>query len=205
MDIEGRGIVPPAPIRVAVRMTRFFRFRELAARREAGHRYSHSSRAWARGFVARPMLIGLMGEEAFATFASLRLRKFGVRVEVDEKYRSGGDDGIDFRVAGVGIQVKTRQKSGDLLIRREDEGGQLLTLPWDIVVVATWVDTGDDDYCLSVSLDGWVSKRQLIQNGDFQPARRGQHHNLELPDQFLNPMGSLVKVLRAQLLTARRK
>lgn len=140
-----------------------------------------------------------MGEEAFATYMTSRLSAYGVRLEVDESDRPGGDDGIDFRIAGVPIQIKTRQKIGDLLIRRTDESGKLLCLPWDIAVVATWADRGDDDASLIVKLDGWASRRMLTQKGSFLPARRGDHFNLELPDKNLLSMANLVRYFKNHL------
>jgi hypothetical protein len=189
---EGQGKAPPAQIAVTIPHHRYIHLRDLALQREQQRRYSSSSRVWCRGLCQRPTFTGLIGEEAFSQFINAKLAKQGVRIAVDEQARANGDGGIDFTVLGVGIQLKTRQRREVVLVRRQDENGTLLPIVWQVLVSATWKDAGDEEPNHTVFLDGWVSRKNLRVKGKFLPARRGDHMNLELPDEELDPMTRIV-------------
>lgn len=194
---EGFGKISPTPVDLRIEPQAFRHYERVAKAREDGHRYAHSSRVWQRGLIDRPTLTGLVAEWGFATWANLN---FNLSLQPDEAFRKGGDSGIDFSVFGITIQVKGRRRSGDLLVRRETEDGRLLSLPWQICVVVTYEDAGcaAEVPNLWMTIDGWVSKNTLRNDGTFANARKGTHKNLEIPDEDLEQMTDLATFLESR-------
>lgn len=188
---EGTGKTCPLPVDWSITRGLLDYYANLAKSREG--KYAHSSRVWQKGLISRPTLTGFVAEWAFATWVNWAI---GGRYQPDERPLAGGDNGIDFTICGIPIQVKGRGRCGDLLIRRETEDGRLIPYPWQICVVATWKDAGPDaEPNLRLTLDGWVSKNVLRNDGRFVEARRGNHMNLEIPDEELESMSDLITIL----------
>lgn len=161
---------------------------EIARDREKRRRYSASENPWRRGIIQNPTLVGLVGEFALSLFLSNRLRE---RVEINTRDEPRGDGGVDLPVYGIPIQVKTRTNRNDILIRRETDNGFILPIRWEVCVSVTWTE-GD----LVAMLDGWVRKSRMFEDADFVRGRRGSWMNLELGDEFLEPMGELPRYLK---------
>lgn len=196
MLCEGKGYVAPNPedVRLTVGEVRYYE--ALAKAREQARRYAHSSRRWSNGLIQRPTLVGLVAEHVYAKFMNHHL---GLSLTVDEADRPGGDGGVDFSPASVPVQVKGRNRRGDLLIRRETEDGRLVEFPWQVCVVVTWRDNGEGHLPeLVATVDGWVTRATVLE-GRFCSARVGDHMNLELSDRRLECPSSLVQFFRNRM------
>lgn len=202
MEVEGKGNVRPAPIPVTINRGEFESLVDAAMLRAELRGYARSSRRWCNGYVKNPVLAGLMGEAAAVKFFNGKLGRFGVRIEVDTVERAHGDGGIDMRIGGALIQVKTRGRSGRLLVRRIDEFGKVHSIPWQFCVATTWPE--HDETNLTVTLDGWASSKRITNLGKLAPSPVGDHSNLVLLDEELQPMMSLVEYLKRKLGKAQR-
>ncbi len=189
---EGKGAVVPSPVKVGISGGELRHLARVAESRDQSRAYSTRTDVWGRGLTSDPTLKGLVGELATCKYLN---RKLGTSLDVDETERPAGDGQCDVPVFGVRIQVKTRERPGCLLVRRQAEDGRALEIKWHVCVCCTWDGRTDAAGGATVELAGWVSRFALPTDGRFTEARRGEHMNLELPDEQLQPMNRLAQTL----------
>lgn len=186
MIVEGRGVVSPAPKRVA--LTNHDRRVLFDAARQLDH-YGEGSTGWRGGFVkpieipglgqlTRPqaaIYIGKCGEFAVNELAR---RRFGALVPpLDLQRRSHGDGGDDLVILALSLQIKTRVTADVNLIKVENEWGKVFPLSGDVNVFCAF----PDPHGLIVEVLGWKWTRELAAYRHV-PGRRGSHLNIEVPD-----------------------
>jgi hypothetical protein len=213
---EGQGQVPPEPVTVTISPAETRYLESRAAEREQHRGYSGRPDRWGRGLVPNAVLAGFMGEYAFEKHMRQQPRPLPL-TPLDPRPLPRGDGGVDFRLGTLTIQVKTRFRSGDVLLRRRDERGRVLPLRWNLCVCCTWLSASQRHPLLSseprlplfpalapapiipthrVAIAGWVQRRVLLQHFTLARARRGAHLNLEAGDEVLEPISSLLEHLR---------
>lgn len=194
--VEGRGNVAPAPVGMSVPSYAVVSMRDEAERRSGFRNYGGRTDQWGKGLLgsdpALPILVGLVGEWAFAEFVNSRTgKKF---CETDFKLRKRGDGGCDFRILGTVHQLKTkRDVRGENLIRRVDQHGKTLDLLPGRYVFAQW-----DPAIAVCHLLGWCLA-EVVLDCPFEPARVGMHTNLRVPNERLNSMASLISAIQADM------
>lgn len=138
---EGVGLVPPRPVSVRLSDKDIAYVLTMTDKRLAARRYDLRKDQWGRGLnndPKLPILVGLMGEQAFSNWVFTEL---GIVAPVDDSIVDRGDGGIDFRVCGYKVQVKTaRANYDDLLIRTRDvcQPSEDNQVPWDVCVRVQW-------------------------------------------------------------------
>ena len=182
-------MVAPRPVRVKLHPDEFRHLDGIARERDARRGYVFSDDDWRRGLTDRPTYLGLVGEYACARFLTKRLG-FAVTINTDDAPR--GDGGVDLLPVGVRIQVKTRTRRLDLLVKRQTPNGRILPFLWDVCVVTTW---DRDEAEGIVTLDGFVTRDDLREFSTAAPGKRGPWVNDELPDCYLSPMRGLVDAI----------
>lgn len=205
MFVEGKGEVRPSPVRI--RMTTADQSVLLqAAKALCEHRqYRTGASQWQRSHCqavvvprvgkiepeVRAYFVGLVGEYALSRFLS---DKLGIEIRPDLN-KSDGDDGIDLKLFGLSVQVKTRQGVYQTsLVRYEDESGRFV-----LSTAAAFVFAKYEVECPTGNafLLGWVPRERLLECRQ-SPAKRGGHKNYEVPDHQLCCMNQLVANLRAR-------
>lgn len=192
MEREGLGAVPPRPVEIYLPPAVIREMQQEALRRESARCYAGRSDLWGQGLIEHPTLRGLVGEWALIVgFINPRL---GLSLTVDMKDRPAGDGGCDVRVFRKIHQVKTRRRRGDVLIRRQTEGGRIVPIHWDNCISATWTPEVEGLENL-ITLDGWLARKWVLGSSEFKDARKGRHKNLEIADSKLQSMESLIEYL----------
>ena len=188
--VEGRGPTAPAPIFVPLNEDEIEVIDRLGRLR--AEKYRGRTDTWGKGLLGTnhidPMVRGVAGEWAFAKWMNKMLRTS--LFHVDEKNHRYGDGGKDFFVFDQRIDVKENGK-GDTLFIKRCEHGRIIPLKADIYVLTQLVNPS------RVLLIGWI-KNKGSNLDRFAPARRGEHHNIEIPAAALLPMGRLVQLFNAR-------
>jgi len=137
-----------------------------------------------------PMVAGKTGEYVTRAFA---VRRFGDIFEpIDFCRRTRGDGGIDLKLAGVTLQIKTRVDAPDLLVKKIDEWGRSLPLCGMAHVFCDW----KRDYHVKVL--GWIRNRDM-EGLPTAPSRRGNWLNWVIPENSLSPMSRLWSEMEVRL------
>lgn len=187
MLTEGKGLRPPAPVKIRLTPSEVSFLQNEAGRRDSFRRYRDRKDAWGRGYTDGPTFVGLVGEHAVCAFLSRRL---GVYLKVDTALRRKGDGGADVFVFGLRLQVKTKKTGTKNLIRRLDHEKQLRGLFAHAFVFARWLENQR-----LVQLLGWIRARDVTEVGKFCKSTRDEHWNLDIEDHHLLPMNDLVDEL----------
>lgn len=203
---EGKGKIPPTPLIVRLESSDFAAAREATRRREGIRAYSKRSDAWGKGMLESkdPVLIGTLGEIAFARWAS---GVVGKTISPDMADRIKGDGGKDFDVCGYRIQVKTAASDYDSLLVRTLE---MEVSEWVICVRAHYpprsvhaVDNGvalfdpGDSEDAAVALCGWAYKGTIYDRGKLTVGKAGQANYKLSPREFC-PMKDLGDLFQAR-------
>lgn len=203
MISEGKGLHPPARIRVPMDQKIIAELVAEATRRDEFRKYSNRNDVWGGGLIngsilgdsglqikmsARPILIGLGGE--WAVKETLKNRVSGVG-SLDIKLRDKGDGGKDFEIRGLRLDVKTRSKSIDgNRVRLFYPGGDRVRNLADVFVFAEWVLSG------AVDLLGWATVSEISEW--WREVGRGGHTNAIAEDEMLKPICRLVSLIEAR-------
>ncbi len=172
MLVEGKGKVPPAPIRVVMTTQEMLC---INASVDTIDRYASRLDSWGKGLIGRKEAIvaGKCGEHAAREVAN---RVTGKRFPpVDFMARSYGDGGVDLRFGRVSVQVKTRRTSNTNLVRADRP------ICGDVTVFCSWNGK------LDVDVLGWIPCRS-IQSMPVKPSHRGEWGNYVIDDRDLLPM-----------------
>jgi hypothetical protein len=119
--IEGRGMVPPRPVRVRLTGSDVQYACEVARSRGKFRSYAFRTDQWGRGAFrdpTHPIVYGTLGEIAFARWL---LQQTGISLPVDDRHLARGDGGKDFDWHGLVVQVKTARRDYDTLLVRASE------------------------------------------------------------------------------------
>jgi hypothetical protein len=189
---EGSGRVKPKPVEVGITPAQLRRLRRIARQREEYRGYASGHTEWQRGYTSNPVYKGLVGEQAACNFLNHRL---GVFFEVDKELRPSGDRGYDLEIFGVKIQAKMRGRDYGCLLRRYGEGNYIVPICWDVFLSITW-DGKENPAGTVALLDGWIDKDEYRDNAKITRAIRGNHFNLDVPSEYLKPVGDLIDFLK---------
>jgi hypothetical protein len=206
LNVEGRGIVAPKPIRVVIPRDAILIIKDRAAQQAMERDYRSRRDSWGHGLTGpgRPPNAADLRDDAFPNFVG-GMCEYGVTelinrqfrrtvIAMDLRSRVRGDGGIDMKSFGLTVQVKSRQKpENPNLIRRYFRNGWVVPLGADVHIFCLYRRDDQD----AVSVLGWAWTRKLeLQGYEIVPARRGEHVNIEVPDVDLEPMSRLIKELR---------
>jgi hypothetical protein len=185
MLVEGVGpLVAPRPVREIISPGDYSYAVDAARSRNQFRRYDERRDQWGRGIVSDPILVGMLGEIGVCSFLN---RRCGCRLCIDTELRARGDGGVDLSIAGMGIDVKTRNpRSKTNLYRRVDSRGDMRALKSQFYVFCQRVEDR------VVHLLGWISADGLIERARFARSPVGDWFNLEVTDSHLEPMVRLV-------------
>ncbi len=185
---EGRGKVAPAPKLVRLSAAERVQLRAAAAKREQFRGYAARSDAWGNGMIGDAVFHGLCGEHALCRYLNSAL---GLQLHVDLALRRAGDGGLDVNALGFRMQVKTRVRGEQNLIRRLDHNKRIVPIACDAFVFAKIVPGG-------VQLLGWVTAEFARDGGAFakSPRRDSGHFNLVVDGSDLEPMRRLSDRIR---------
>ena len=195
MVVEGKGRVAPAPIQV--HLSRIEINQIIDGVRTGLNRYGARIDGWGKGLLSgieseflrnvpgdqKPAVAGKCGEYALWVLASRRLSPAECP-PVDFTRLSRGDGGIDLRLGGSSIQVKTRLTSRTNLIRHTNSAGIVQVLAGDAFVFCKW------DGALVVDVLGWIRTRD-IPSMPLKDSPRGDWTNFDVSDSDLFPMSRL--------------
>lgn len=175
-----------------------------AKRRNDLRKYQFGCSKWKRGLTGSihvdgvgeiaaeiaPIVAGLLGEFACASFINRRLKRNAC--DVDFRLLSIGDNDVDLCPFGLKIQVKTRTRDyGKHLVRVANPNGTPVTLNADAFVFAEW-NRSD-----AVRLYGWCWKK------DFRgmPVSKGKadQFNVEVFNEVTYPMTRLIDELKSRM------
>lgn len=189
--VEGRGVVPPGLVPIAI-SSADIRFLEQVAKDRDRHRdYSRSASTWKRGSTSNPILMGLVGEYAFQEF----LRRKGVKASVVDDALNNGDGGKDAIIGGVSYQIKTSGKLyRSCLIRRVNESKRIVAHTSDRFVFCKW--SYGDKYC---DIRGWCERESIVELGKFCKGKRGGWFNNEIEDIHFNSMANLAMLIKQEI------
>jgi len=189
---EGRGIVAPKPVCVAIDGSELYYLQHIASERDKHRGYRSSSSLWRQGSTQNPILMGLVGEYAFQEF----LRTRGVKTTVVDDRLNNGDGGKDAIVAGVSYQIKTSGKSyATCLIRRVNESKRIVPHVCDRFIFCRW--NYGDRYC---DLRGWCDRETVVELGRLCKGKRGgTWFNNEIEDVHFQPMNDLAMLIKQEL------
>lgn len=183
MLVEGRGLVAPAPVVIALDPGAIELIAQEARERIARRNYAGRSDLWGRGMISDAVFVGMVGERAFAKYATQR----GFPLAPDVAFRKRGDGGIDFTLEGLRVQMKTRRSTTKSnLIRRRDHRGRLRALSCQAYVFASY-----DRAAQTVALLGWINVRHIADASVVRMGVGGQHENLSIDDRHLVPIARL--------------
>lgn len=205
---EGIGLMTPRPTRVRLEPEERRSALRLSRERCRYRQYSTRADTWGQGLLGdelRPVMVGFVGEIAFAKWAK---QKLGVSLPVDSECRVSGDGGIDFRFGPWGVQVKTATSNyAETLVRCRD----LADPSWHIIVRAQWpirghtdesgglFDAGPRTDWETCELRGWSFLDDFRRYSTTEPARVGEHNNYCLAPQRLTSMDDLACLFAAKL------
>lgn len=197
---EGRGTVAPKPVVIPVDRHVQVVLQREAEKRAARRRYSGRSDSWGKGLInangsvsraVAPILVGCVGEWAFAEYVNSRLRR---RICETDLSLHEGDGGKDFVIASVVHQLKTRQKKpGPSYVRRVNERRHLCTHTASRFVFTQW-RIGQAE-CLML---GWIPYDDLL-SCKLGKSPVAQHWNSIVPDNMLRPMDRLLCEIRSDM------
>lgn len=142
----------------------------VAATRESGKLGYASRRPLSEGFEA----VGVAGEIAFSLFGGMK---------VDEKPRSRGDKGVDFRHS-LTIDVKTARRANNLIV----EVGKVKA---DLYVLCEWDDATETATLLGWAW-GWEVSRWPVDDGTLFKNGIRNHYRAA---SALHPMAWLARIL----------
>lgn len=204
MNTEGRGESAPGVVVIPLTDSDLMVIKERSVQQAMERDYRRRGDAWGQGLTGglqvknsrdlRPdeagPFIGMIGEYGVCSYLNRRL-KIDVAA-MDFQRRQHGDGGVDLKIFGLTIQVKTRTKSFSVsLIKRAERSG--LVVPLSACAYAFCQYTREQQNV--VQLLGWSWARSLL-GYPLVPARRGDHMNIEVPDVTLLPMTSLIDELK---------
>lgn len=188
--VEGRGLVPPRPVAVAVSRVDLSYLRAVAAKRDAHRRYGSSGSTWKRGLSSNPILTGLVGEFAFSQYLQSR----GIRATVVDERLNNGDGGKDAVICGIAYQIKTSAKSySTCLVRRVGESKRIMPHVCERFVFCRWAEP--DAKC---DLRGWCTKETIVELGKFCKGKRGDWFNNEIEDIHFSSMSDLAMLIKQE-------
>lgn len=189
--VEGRGVVPPGLVSIAI-SSADIRFLEQVAKDRDRHRnYGNATSAWKRGSTSNPILMGLVGEYAFQEF----LKSRGVKSFVVDDALNNGDGGKDAIIGGVSYQIKTSGKSyRSCLIRRVNESKRIVAHTSDRFVFCRW--SYGDKHC---DIRGWCERESIVELGKFCKGKRGGWFNNEIEDIHFNSMANLAMLIKQEI------
>jgi len=184
---EGRGIVAPRRVPIAITRADVLQCVAIAVERAKYRRYDKGG-TWARGLAnartpyvitdIKPhewaIVVGSVGEYAVANYLAPSLGECGI----DDELRVCGDYGIDFRAYGLTLQVKTRQRPGEHVLVKEGTNKALA------LVAVEW---SRDDVA---ELLGWEWSH-FLNECHREVSRFGSWVNLCVGDEVLRPMSRL--------------
>lgn len=190
--IEGRGSIAPKPVRIV--LTDHDLLAVIQSVKEL-NRYSTRTDDWGKGLIGDapsalrekvslthqevPIVAGKLGEYALWSLAT---RRFGdVFPPVDFGRRARGDGGIDLKMFGIELQVKTRVTSSQNLVKAFDERGVEIPLTGHAHVFCSW----DRQWFLNVL--GWIRNKELSRM-PVESSRRGSWKNFVMADSQLLPL-----------------
>ena len=206
---EGKGRIPPNPVRVPLE-TKDLSFALAVARRRVEYRgYARRSDQWGRGLNGDPVLTvfhGLLGEIAFAKWLSSNT---GIVVSVDDTNLPFGDGGKDFDVAGRIVQVKTAATDyRELFIKTSQFASPSDNDDWRVCVRAHWQPArfrrtahglfgSYERRERVVDLCGFTYRDEFHRHSVIEPARKGTHFNYVLNPEWFHPMQDLADLINA--------
>jgi hypothetical protein len=183
------GRVAPSPALVTLTPSDVELVRMVAERRNRYRGYTYRPDAWGRGFVTNPALHGLLGELAACAFINKRL---GTRLSIDSEDMRNGDGGVDIRVRGVSVDVKTRVTGHRCLVRRFDEHKRLMPLTADVYLFAQM------ESARRIWLLGWMSSADMVSLARFEKSSRADHWNLDISESDLEMPSHLIRHIALQ-------
>jgi len=188
--VEGKGLVAPRPVSVALSGCDLACLQDIAAKRDAHRGYRHSNSTWKKGLCASPILTGLVGEFAFSQF----LKSRGIKTMVVDDRLNNGDGGKDAVINGVAYQVKTSAKAySTCLVRRVGESKRIMPHVCERFVFCRWAER--DAAC---DLRGWCTKDTIIELGKFCKGKRGNWFNNEIEDVHFLSMVDLCMLIKQE-------
>jgi hypothetical protein len=191
MRIEGKGNVEPCPVRVSISKADLALLSSEADRRNRHRGYASGGTAWKRGLTRNPILMGMVGELATERF----LCEQGIRCTVLDFSLNDGDGGKDAEIANVVYQVKTGSGMfATCLVRRISDRHDLQELVADRFIFCCW--SYGDAVCI---LRGWCTREVLRADSKRMKARKGNHHNLEIPATSLSRMQDLASLIKQEV------
>lgn len=203
MDAEGRGTVPPSPIKIRLDESEVRLLLALARQRNNYRSYGAKSSRWKQGLhkcgehligigdvekPVLPILIGMVGEYGASRYINAAMGRSVC--ELDDVDRPRGDDGADLLPCGFRLQVKTRRTHSTNLIRRVSDQKRLVPINADAAIFCQWRGQA------TVELLGWQYAAAIRELGVFEKSHRADHWNLVLKDAALKPLGDLIAKLR---------
>jgi hypothetical protein len=210
---EGKGLIRPTPVRVKLEDADIALAKFLTRKRLQFRQYAARQDEWGVGLCGtyRAVFTGFVCEIAFRLWV---WREIGVWLELDTTPRVGGDGGVDFFLAGWGIQVKGATTDyDDLLVRTQDlcgpADGRLAA--WDAIVRAHYpsrndreasgglFDVGTRFNYRAADLCGFVWEKRFLGLAVVEPARRGGHNNYAVRPERFQPMSDLSDMAQARL------
>ncbi len=185
MLVEGKGFIAPPQVSVTVTRAELEELETVAKDRDARRGYASRADSWGRGIVSNPTLMGLVGEFCLSKHLEAKL---GIKVGINLDDAPRGDGGFDLVVLGKKIQVKTRGRKGDILIRRLTEGNKIVPIEWDVAVSVTW-DSADPYVCY---LDGFINRPDFLEQSEYAKGRRGDWMNMGAKDEDLDSIKHMI-------------
>jgi hypothetical protein len=190
--VEGKGLVPPKPVHVAIDGSELYYLQHIASQRDKHRGYRSSSSLWRRGSTDNPILMGLVGEYAFQEY----LRSRGIKTSVVDERLNNGDGGLDAMIAGVSYQIKTSGKSyPTCLIRRINESKRIVPHVCDRFVFCRW--SYGDRFC---DLRGWCERDVVVELGKIRRGKKGgEWFNNEIDHVHFSSIPNLAMLIKQEL------
>jgi hypothetical protein len=171
--IEGRGYVAPGTTSILLNEEETRIVREYARNLSSLKKYSFEN-----------CFVGLSGEAALGKHI---LEETGIgRVANWELYDNEGDGGVDMKIAGLTIQVKTRFKGKENRVKRYTD--DFITLESQFYVFCQVINQGIN--YTHIDLLGWVSENELRQLGEFR--KHKDNWFIEVESKYLYPISRLI-------------
>jgi hypothetical protein len=191
MKREGvAGFITPAPIIIP------FEAEEIRPVRAFAKREARKT-----GWPVHNCFLGAMGEAALAKYIYEQLRiRYMMKTMI---YAGPSDGGVDIRVADVKIQVKTHAEDRDCLVKATTgmTGRGRRTIPLRSNVFVFVEPVRDNIYGVGVkmAIQGWIKRHKLEERGQLRESYVGSHLNFHIGTEHLEPLSSLMALLRARM------
>ena len=127
---------------------------------------------------------GQLGEAAFAAWAG---------VPYVWEYKSNGDGGIDYTIAGKTLDVKTANSDygANLIIKDDLDKHREFPLICDAYVCAVITSDDREERAAVVELVGFVTRRSILEHPVIEQSRKGNWMNYRLDHESVSPMSKL--------------